>query len=234
MIFASSLEQIRVLDLKTLIPDEGLRDYAMTGVEYFSEEAGLGERDYHKIFGNLLNLTFMYAFSCYEDLENRTLDDGNERGVLADFLQGGNANARRVIRTFSEIYKTHAITNELIQFVLLDIYFDFRLGRDSHLSACLPACFTVDTDDEINLNNYFTLINQSINSSRSHGKSSKELAGMLVELIEMLPFLGKVSLYYDQPRGWYVFKMKKPVAHYPKGNVNTFGLISQQNPQYQL
>ena len=227
MIFASSLEQIRISDLKILIPDEGLRDYAMTGVEYFSEEAGLGERDYYKIFGNLLNLTFMYAFSCYEDLENRTLDDGDERGVLADFLQGGNANARRVIRTFSEIYKTHAITNELIQFVLLDIYFDFRLGKHSHLSPCLPACFAVDTDDEINLNNYFTLINQSINSSRSYGKSSEELAGMLVELIEMLPFLGKVSLYYDQDRGWYVFKMKKPVAHYPKGNVNTFGLINR-------
>ncbi len=223
----STKEKISIKDFEEFIPDKGLRDYALTGIEYFSEDAGLGERDYYKIFGNLLSLTFMYAFSCYIDLENRTYDEGDDRGLLSEFLQGGNANARRVIRTMSEIYKSYAVTNELIQFVLLDIYFDFRLGMDSHLSKCFPGCFAVNLDDEVNLNNYFTLVNQSINSSRGNGMSSEQLMGMLSDLLGMLPFLEKVSLRYDEERGWYLFQMSKGTKYYPKGIVNTFGLVNR-------
>ncbi|MCH5350570.1 MAG: hypothetical protein J1F39_01200 [Clostridiales bacterium] len=205
-------------DFREKIPDEGIRSYILerTGDKPFSNVW-----DYYTIFHNIINLTFMYAFSCYTDLRNRNVSDGDKLGALDKCRQNGNANSLRVFRTMEKIYKEYPLTNELIQFVLLDIQFDFRSGENSKLRKCIPNCFTAE---QVQLNDYFSMVNLSLVSSRLVDYSLAELKEKLGELIDILPFLKKSALKYSEEAGWYYFEVT-PNDIYKDGKIYTYGLI---------
>jgi hypothetical protein len=213
-----------------MVPDQGMRDYIVNGIfEPFNNISNFG-----RLFHNVINLAFMYAFSCYNDMANRNYCEDGGMGILDRCKKEGNANSVRVIRTMEKVYNEYPITNELIQFVLLDIYFDFEMGRKSRLKEYIPDCFN---PAEAQLNDYFPIISQSIGRSRADliKKLGREkVHRMFEDLLRLFPFISRASLVFDEERQWYVFRIE-PQKNYPDGIVNTFGAITricEQEPLY--
>lgn len=209
-------------DFERMVPDPGMRDYITNGIfDPFGNIANFG-----RLFHNVVNLAFMYAFSCYNDLANRNYSEDGSLGILDRCKKEGNANSVRVIRTLEKVYSEYPITNELIQFVLLDIYFDFEMGRRSKLKDYIPDCFH---PTEAHLNDYFPIINQSIGRSRAEiikklGRDT--IHRMFEDLLRLFPFIGRSRLEFDPDRKWYVFRIE-PQENFPDGIVNTFGTITR-------
>ena len=206
-------------EFKVLIPDEGIRRYI---VENLEENPFSTDQNYYPIFHNIINLAFMYAFSCYTDLRNRN--------ALEECRRKGNANSLRVLRTMDKIYKEYPISNELIQFILLDIQFDFSFNDDSKLRDYFPYCMTAEP---LQLNEYFSLVNLSLVSSRKQCKL-RELKEKLRKLIDFFPFLKHASLKFSEEAGWYFFDIggqKRKV--FSDGHIYTYGLIHRiKNGRY--
>lgn len=205
-------------DFQTLIPDEGIRNYILGGIGGNPFD---NTQDYYTIFHNIINLAFMYAFSCYTDMRNRNVSGENELGVLDKCRRNGNANSLRVLRTMEKIYSEYPISNELIQFVLLDIQFDFMFGIDSRLMDYFPNCFSAKSAQ---LNEYFTMVNLSLVSSRLMQYNLETLEEKLKELIAIFPFLYKSSLKFSDQAGWYIFEINKNRI-FTNGRIYTYGLI---------
>lgn len=199
-----------------------MRDYIINGIyEPFSKTSNFG-----RMFHNVVNLAFIYAFSCYNDLANRNYCEDGSIGVLDRCKKEGNANSIRVIRTMEKVYNEYPITNELIQFVLLDIFFDFEMGRKSKLKEYLPDCIN---PAEAQLIDYFPIINQSIGRSRGdliRNLGRKKVYQMFEDLLRLFPFISRASLEFDETRKWYVFRVA-PQKNYPDGIVNTFGTVTR-------
>lgn len=213
---------MKIKDFERLVPDPGMRDYIINGIfDPFGNVANFG-----RMFNNVVNLAFMYAFSCYNDLANRNYSEDGNIGILDRCKKEGNANSVRVIRTMEKVYSEYPITNELIQFVLLDIYFDYQMGRQSKLKEYIPDCCYPDAAQ---LNDYFPIINQSIGRSRAEivKKLGREtIHQMLEDLLRLFPFISKTSLEFDEGRKWYVFRIQ-PRECFPDGTVNTFGAVTR-------
>ena len=209
-------------DFERLVPDPGMREYITNDIfDPFGNIANFG-----RMFHNVVNLAFMYAFSCYNDLANRNYGEHGELGILDQCKKEGNANSVRVIRTLEKVYSEYPITNELIQFVLLDIYFDFGMGWQSKLSSYIPDCFNPGAAQ---LNDYFPIINQSIGRSRAEliKKLGRDTVHKMFEdLLRLFPFISTTSLEFSEDRKWYVFRIK-PQENFPDGIVNTFGAITR-------
>lgn len=218
-----------IQDFEKIVPDQGIRDFITNGIfDPFGDLDNFG-----RLYNNVVNLAFMYAFSCYHDLANRNHAENGGEGILEKCKRGGNSNSLRVIHTMEKVYSEYPITNELIQFVLLDIYFDFELGRNSRLKDYFPDCIRVG---ERQLNDFFPIINQSIGRSRMDvikKLGRKTIHQMFLELLQMFPFLSTARLEFDEARKWYVFRIPSKL-NYPRGIVNTFGSITRINEQEPL
>lgn len=204
---------------KERIPDKGIRNFiaeTIFGMNKFSSAL-----NYYEAMDNIITLAFLYSFSCYLELRNNSYNKEGQENKIDKYLKNGNANSKRVIRIFEKIYTDHPITDELIQFVLLDIQFDLLSGSDSKLRTFFPLC--AETYD-FNLTEYFSMINQYHISSREQGYSINELSKKLEDLMDFFPFLSKTQLVYDEESGWYVFKIK-PGTNFPSGIIHTFGVI---------
>lgn len=204
---------------EALIPDAGIRSFitdTIYGDEKFNTDAG-----YYEAIDNIITLAFLYSFCCYLELRNSSYNKEGKENRVEKYLKNGNANSKRIIRIFENIYTDHPITDSLMQFVLLDIQFDLLLGVDSKLKTFFPLCANIN---EFNLTEYFAMINQYHVSSREQDYTIDELSNKLEDLIEFFPFLGKTSLVYDEESGWYVFKIKKG-TNYENGIIHTFGVI---------
>ena len=208
-------------EFETLIPDSGLRSFIAETIYGDDDKKFNTDTSYYEAMDNIIALAFLYSFSCYLELRNSSYNNEGKENRVDKYLKNGNANSKRVIRIFEKVYTDHPITDELMQFVLLDIQFDLLLGYDSKLRTFFPLCVN---NTEFNLTEYFALINQYHVSSRPQGFSIEELSKKLEDLIEFFPFLSKTQLLYDKDSGWYVFKIK-PGTNFPSGIVHTFGVI---------
>jgi len=222
---------ITLEDFKKLVPDEGIRKYILNDLD--EDEVFSDFINYIKIYQNTINLAFIYAFSCYLDLKNNLDTPAGAR--LDECIRYGNSNSLRVIRTMQNIYKKYPLTNELMQFVLADIYYDFIQGENACLQDFFPYCVSAGDywyDKGFGLNDYFAFINENSDSVRVE----KDLLGKefthesaqkyLKVLLGFFPFLRCVSLSYDEDAGWYVFKIQDYQGYvYRKGIIDTFGLI---------
>ncbi len=205
-----------------LIPNENIRSFVLEGL---GDTPFTSNLDYFNAFQNIINLAFIYAYACYLDLKNRNFAVGGKEGLLDRCIKGGNANTLRVIRTMDKIYAEYPITNELIQFTLMDIQFDYAQGDESLLREFFPHCYSVG-DGSVQLGEYFNLINMSLISSRTDGYTLEFLDQKLYALIGAFPFLSKASLEYSEERGWYVFKINNN-ATFEDGMINTYGIIAR-------
>lgn len=201
-----------------LIPDEGIRNYL---IENLGSEPFGSNLNYYTIFGNILNLAFMYAFSCYVDLRNR--NDSSQTSAFDRCIRNGNANSLRVFRTLEKVFAEYPITNELIQFVLTDIQFDFMLGEESRLMNYFPGCYA--HTPVAKLGEFFSMVNLSLVSSRLEQHDLDTLNKKLRELIVLFPFLRETRLVFSEKAGWYVFEIGSSCSAFPDGKVNTYGLI---------
>lgn len=225
---------MKIQEFEMLIPDKGIRDYITTGID---EDNLLGESiDFVPMYQNIFNLAFTYAFSCYLDLKNNSR---NGQAVNLDATnKNGNANSQRVLRTMQHIYSRYPISSELMQFVLADIYYDFIQGDRSCLSKFFPNCVASSDywyDKGIGLNDYFSFINENIESSRVDFDPVGEpftlntASQHLRMLVGFFPFLSKTSLEYDEKAGWYVFKIQNlgKGSYFRNGIIDTFGLVQK-------
>lgn len=204
-----------------LVPNEEIRNYILSELD---EDWCDSVENYPIVYNNIVNLAFMYCFSCYHELNNCIDEKGNN--MVDTLIDQGNANATRVLKTMRKIYSEYELTNEIMQFILMDVYFDFSLGRKSNLSKYFPKCFNVNS--EVHLGDMFTLINKSLGFSRASGQLvRKEADEKLVQLLELFPFLNNVDLEYDSEREWYVFKLKTSSPVYSEGIINTFHIINK-------
>jgi len=217
----NELIQETIAEFERLVPDKGMRDYITNDIRNpFNNLNNFG-----RLYNNVVNLAFTYAFSCFHDLANRNYAE-NGTGILDQCRNSGNANSLRVLNTMEKVYREYPLTNELIQFVLLDVYFDFYLGGKSRLKSYFPNCMSVG---ETQINDYFPIINQSIGVSRidifrQMGKD--KIFGMFIDLLKMFPFLSTTKLEFDKERRWYVFRIPS-CKSFPKGIVNTFGIVAR-------
>lgn len=204
-------------DFIELIPDQGIRNYIAEGVGLLGQSPFSATDKFYRLMHNTVNLAFMYAFSCYVDLRNRN--------QAIDIEHNGTSNSNRVFRTFAKIYSEHPVRVELIQFILLDIQFDFFLADDSRLRTFFPDC--VSTNSSILLSEFFNIINLGINSSRFDEYSLEDLGNYFRELIRMFPFLSRSKLEFSPETGWYVFRLRssKQYRYFPDHSVYTYGLI---------
>ncbi len=212
---------------KSIIPDKGIGDYILNGrdINPYSDPFE-SKLNYSVFFSNTVNLAFMYAFSCYQDYANRNYNPDGD-GILDACVKGGNSNSARVLSNMKKIYNGYPITNELIQYILNDIYFDFELGEDdSHLRTIFPNF--INTNAGIHLDEIFTVINKSLGSSRSDLKL-KEAKNMLSKLLDMFPFMKTTKLVFMPERQWYAFLLneKDTYSNYARKTVNTFGAITK-------
>ena len=123
-------------EFEHLIPDKGIRDYITTGID---EDNLLSDvLDFVPLYQNIINLAFIYAFSCYLDLKNNSRS--GQTVNLDEARKKGNANSQRVLRTMQHIYSRYPLSSELMQFVLSDIYYDFIQGEGTCLGQFFPDC----------------------------------------------------------------------------------------------
>lgn len=206
--------------LDKIVPDQGIREYILSGFDeddWFEDDGA-----YPNVCSNIINLAFMYAFSCYNDLNNRLSSDGGSK-VEEVLSNKKNANAARVIQTMRKLYIDYSVTYEIIQFILTDIFFDFEMGDKSALKNFFPMLF--DSVAPSGLTWYFNNVNDSIGNNRSDIER-KVWRAKLLELIDIFPFLKRSSLVFDEERGWYVFNIEE-AEYFPKGIVNTFGTVTK-------
>jgi hypothetical protein len=67
------------------------------------------------------------------------------------------------------IYKKYPLTQELMQFVLADIHYDFIQGESSCLQSFFPNCvrsYDYWSDKKVGLNDYFSFLSEHAKSSR--------------------------------------------------------------------
>lgn len=224
---------ITLQEFEALVPDKGIRDYITCGID---EDNLLSEvLNYVPIYQNIINLAFMYAFSCYLDLKNNTVD--GKRTNLESYKKKSNANSQRVIRTMQHIYSRYPLSSELMQFVLSDIYYDFIQGENACLKPFFPDCVSAGDywcDKGIGLNDYFAFINEHAESSRvdkdplGRPFNLETAAQHLRLLIGFFPFLGRTALRFDEKSGWYVFVIKNYMGKlYRGGIIDTYDLIKK-------
>lgn len=212
---------MNALDLKRLIPDDGIRNYIVENT--WGDDPFGDAKNYYIMMDAIVNLSFIYSFSCFIDVRNRNVSTKGELGILDKCIHNGNANSLRVIRTLDKIFSDYPISNELIQFVLFDIQFDFLLGEESKLTNYFPNCVQTSM---FHLNDYFTMINQSRFTERYFDYDITTLEEKLIDLISFFSFLSKTKLEYDVESGWYVFKIHSN-AIFTNGIVYTYGLINR-------
>ena len=218
-------------EFERLIPDKGIRDYITTGID---DDTLLSDvMDFVPIYQNVINLAFIYAFSCYLDLQNNSRD-----GItfnIEDAGKKGNANSQRVLRTMQYIYQRYPISVELMQFVLSDIYYDFIQGESACLKKYFPNCVSAGDywyDKGIGLNDYFAFINENADSSRVDVDPLGEPFTLdsaevhLRRLVGFFPFLSMTSLKYDPKAAWFVFSIKDYRGKiFRDGIIDTFDLV---------
>ncbi len=218
-------------EFEALVPDEEIRKFLMNDMD---EDTFMQNSAYYVlIYQNVINLAFLYAFSCYLDLKNN-LNDRLEAKLDA-CVRNGNSNSRRVIRTMQSIYKKYPLTAELMHFVLSDIHYDFIQGEDACLQDFFPNCVSSGdywSDKGVNLNDYFTYINEYAESSRADVGLLGEPISLDVAmkylklLLGFFPFISRTSLVYDEKVKWYTFTVRDYVGDiYRGGIIDTFGLI---------
>ncbi len=220
-------------DFKNMVPDEGMRKYLTYGV--IDEDSWFNDTSsYVNVYQNIVNVAFIYAFSCYLDLKNNL--DSEEEARLESCIREGNSNSQRVIRTMENIYKKYPLTQELMQFVLADIHYDFIQGENSCLQSFLPSCvrsYDYWSDKKVGLNDYFSFLSEHAKSSRdpeffpTGDRWDHEIAEKYLKLLlDFFPFIGRTSLYYDENAKWYVFEIKDYTGDkYRGGIIDTFGLV---------
>lgn len=205
------------------IPDAGIREFIVETI--FGDNKFGSSLNYYEAMDNIVTLAFLYSFCCYLELRNSTVNrEGNIRKIEA-LRTSGNANSKRVASIFDKIYTDHPITDELMQFVLLDIQFDAFLGFDSKLRTYFPLCINSFSDD-FNLTEIFSMINKYHISSRDQDITIDALAKKFSDLIDFFPFLSKTQLVYDKESGWYAFKIK-PGTNFENGIIHTYGVIQR-------
>lgn len=221
-----------MIDFNEIKFGEGIEEYILSGLR--KDEAFSQSENYCLIFHNIINLAFIYAFSCFQTMVN--FNHGTNESY--EFCkENGNSNSRRVLTTMRKIYKECYLSNELMQFILMDLYFDYYAGEDDRkLVNKIPAFFNlhVEKNERIVLSDYFAWINGRMNSSRYNpfedtGVEDAEVK--LEKLLKSFPFLQLVSLKFDKESGWYYFDLSELSIHYPhiyKGNrVYTFGILEK-------
>lgn len=218
-------------EFERLIPDKGIRDYLTTGIDQDNMLAEV--LDFVPLYQNIVNLAFVYAFSCYLDLKNNSIDGLTLN--LTEAEKKANANSQRVLRTMEHIYGRYPLSSDLIQFVLADIYYDFIQGDAACLRKFFPNCVASGDywfDKGIGLNDYFTFINENVESSRvekdplGNPFTLDAACGYLRLLIGFFPFLSTTTLEYDETVGWYIFKVQNYRGKMFRGGViDTFDLV---------
>ena len=211
-------------ELIKLFPDRGIRSYIFeaAGLDFNIEEGNFSWdlQKYYIAFHNLLNLAFIYAFSCFQTIVN--FNNGTNYS-LNYYLENGNSNSRRVLNTMRKIYKESSISAELMQFILMDIYFDFRMGEESRLSEMFPQFFS---NKKINLAEIFNWVNNSMFSSRYEGCTKDEAEQAFRDLRLAMPFLRSTKLLFDEKSNWYYFDTD-PSDTFRLGKIYTFGIIDK-------
>ena len=153
-----------MIDFNEIKFGEGIEEYILSGLR--KDEAFSQSENYCLIFHNIINLAFIYAFSCFQTMVN--FNHGTNESY--EFCkENGNSNSRRVLTTMRKIYKECYLSNELMQFILMDLYFDYYAGEDDRkLVNKIPAFFNlhVEKNERIVLSDYFAWINGRMNSSR--------------------------------------------------------------------
>lgn len=223
-----------------IVAEDGVARYITDGFsrrDRRTVKAGLPKllnkaENYASIFHNIFGLAFMYAFSCYQDLASREEDCS----LIHECLKNGNANSKRVIRTMQKIYGEYTITDDLIKYVLTDIYFDDCLGKDSKLREYFPECISSSATTAERLRRLFE-ISDTYSSTRSDffdsgdGVDKMELVmEYLEEMFRIFPFLRTARLVFDEKRKWYLFDISATVRSsekFKKRIVNTFGTITR-------
>ena len=206
-------EKQKVDEIVNWFPDEGIRSYLFEGIKRFDEPSAL-----YKLLHNMVNLSFLYAYSCFLTLRNNF--EGDKKAFVEKYINKGNANSRRVMKMMLDVYKDYALTNELIQFVMMDIYFDFQLGRDSFLQDCFPDCCS---GKKVNLGEIFALTNDALASSRDSDDFDSVKQKVMV-LRELFPFLHQdIKLEYNPELNMYWFRN----AFDQKKSSYTFGVIKR-------
>ncbi len=166
------------------ITDEGIRQFIF-GKRGLSWNAICTTSNYIEYIKRVLNLSFFYAYACYKyDLAN---------GEKSDKVSG--SNAKRVIKNLSEAYAKTPVTQELVQYVLLDIQFDLELGRDSELKGIFGKM--VDMDDGFSFYRYFNIIKKYDTNPGKYQFDDELLFDAFYTLLEKLEFLEKCSLRRD-------------------------------------
>lgn len=218
-------------EFERLIPDKGIRDYLTTGIDRDNMLAEV--LDFVPLYQNIINLAFIYAFSCYLDLKNNSQD--GEILNLEKAKKKANANTQRVLRTMEHIYGRYPLSFDLIQFILADIHYDFIQGDTACLYKFFPNCVSSGQywdEKDVGLNDYFTFINENMESSRvekdplGNPFTLDSACQYLRLLIGFFPFLATTSLEYDETVGWYVFKIQNYRGKMFRGGiVDTFDLV---------
>lgn len=218
-------------EFERLIPDAGIRAYLTADMD--DETLFDDVLDFVPLYQNLINLAFVYAFSCYLDLKNNSRN-GSELN-LDEVEKKGNANSQRVLRTMKHIYSRYPLSTELVQFVLSDIYYDFIQGDGAWLRKYFPNCVSSGDywcDKGIGLNDYFTFVNENAESSRvdkdplGNPITLESASQYLRLLIRFFPFVSQTSLRYDEEAGWYTFVIRDYRGKmFRNGIIDTFDLV---------
>lgn len=223
---------ITLEDFKSMVPDEGMRKYLTYGV--IDEDSWFNDTSsYVNVYQNMVSLAFIYAFSCYLDLKNN-LDSKEAR--LESCIREGNSNSQRVIRTMDNIYKKYPLTQELMQFVLADIHYDFIQGESACLQSFFPYCVSSSdywNDKKVSLNDYFSFLSENAKSSRDPEKFptgdnwDHDTAERYFKLLlGFFPFISRTGLRFDEKAQWYIFEIRDYTGEkYRGGIIDTFGLV---------
>ena len=140
-------------------------------------------QSFYRYMNNVINLTFMYVVACIREIYN-TVDDFEE------IEQAFNPNSRRALKNIDRIHKDLDITNELINYILLDIQFDLSLGTESCLKPYIPGI-----SETFRVLDYTPRIMHWMKTSKPEANVNVDtLAALFENLLTALPFLGFTSL----------------------------------------
>ena len=177
------------------VPDRYIRRYI--GGDAVGKSCFDIASNYYELYCNALNLTFIYAYSTYR----KAKDNGDIGGSYSEY----NANFKRVIDIFDDIYVKYSVSFELMQYVLLDIFYDYLRGQDSEFADIMPDIFRTGNKN-FKLFKYLQFIKNWQNSARYSELTLDDASAYFVDMIDNLPFLSKYKLVYSNSFEDFVFR----------------------------
>ncbi len=177
-------------EFNRLIVDDNIKEFILGGQDF--KRRLKSSADYLLYMNNCLTLAYLYIYSCYQQLHEESED---EDGEFKDYIPNQDNNSLRLLNSLKKTYIQYPLTQELIQYVILDVQFDMQQGAEQSKlnrlfhNLCNFTHLTM-SGETFNLVKYFNYIAKwRLAPTRFDELTNDQVIDLFLDLITNMTFL---------------------------------------------